>query len=305
VLDSIAKHLGPRLMRHDAWDREGYWSEFDEIPWNPTAKGALDTAVHDILAQASGVPLASFLGGRPDPVTISYMVGLGEVDATTKEAVGIREKYGVNAFKIKAGKSAAQDIERIRVLRDALGPEAVLYIDANQLYSPHEALRTINKMAEYGLAMAEEPVPIHLSPVYRKQLADALAVPMLGDDSVVSVADALRELQIGALGVIGIKPPRSGMYRSTAILKLAEAHGVPVWIGSQGVSGVGTLASAAFATVFPNVRYPADLGNYLRQEDDLLATPIDLREGKVHLPALAGTGVVIDDAKLQRYRTDR
>ena len=305
VLHAIEKELAPRLMKHDAYDREGYWAAFDEIPWNPTAKGALDTAVYDILAQAAGVPLAQYLGGETAPVTISYMVGLGDVETTTKEALDIRTKYGVNAFKIKAGKSPGEDIERIRVLREALGPEAFLYIDANQLYSAHEAVRTINKMAEYGLAMAEEPVDIHLTPHARKRVADQMVIPMLGDDSVVSVSDTLRELQLGALGVIGIKPPRSGMYRSTAILKLAEAHGLPVWIGSQGVSGIGTLASAAFAAAFPNVKYPADLGNYTRQEDDLLATPIDLREGKVRLPTGPGIGAIIDEKKLDRYRSDR
>lgn len=305
VLHVIEKELAPRLMRHDAYDREGYWAEFDEVPWNPTAKGALDTAVYDILAQAAGVPLAQYLGGELGPVTISYMIGLGDVEATTKEALGIRDKHGVNAFKIKAGKSSAQDIARIRALREALGPEAFLYIDANQLYSPHDAVRTINKMAEYGLAMAEEPVAINMAPHIRKHVADQLTIPMLGDDSVVGIFDTLRELQLGALGVIGIKPPRSGMHRSMAILKLAEAHGVPVWIGSQGVSGVGTLASAAFASAFPNVKFPADLGNYLRQEDDLLVDPVDLRDGKVHLPARPGIGVVIDAEKLERFRSDR
>jgi len=306
VMHAIDKELGPRLLRHDAYDREGYWSAFDEVPWNPTAKGALDTAVYDILAQAAGVPLAQYLGGASAPVKISYMVGLGEVDATTNEALQIREKHGIDAFKIKAGKSSSQDIERIRRLREALGEQAMLYIDANQLYGAHEAVRTINRMAEHGLAMAEEPVSIHLVPHARKRVADQMVVPMLGDDSVVTIPDTLRELSLGALGVIGIKPPRSGMHRSTAILKLAEAHGLPVWIGSQGVSGIGTLASAAFASAFPNViRYPADLGNYLRQADDLLATPIDLRDGQVHLPGGPGIGAAIDEKKLERFRSDR
>jgi L-alanine-DL-glutamate epimerase-like enolase superfamily enzyme len=302
---AIETLLAPRLVQFDAYDREGYWDAFDEVPWNYTGKGALDTAVYDLLAQAAGVPLANYLGGAKNPVRISYMLGLGDVKTIVDEALGIRAKHGITAFKIKAGKVPKEDIEVVRALREHLGDDAFLFIDANQLYSPEVAVRTINKMADYGLAMAEEPVNCNLAPLYRRRVAEQLMVPMLGDDSVIGVNDTLRELQTGALGVIGIKPPRSGMFRSTQILKLAEAHGIPVWIGSQGVTGVGTLASGAFATAFKNVKFPADLGNYLRQEDDLLATPIDLRDGHVHLPDGPGISAIVDEEKLNRFRSDR
>jgi len=298
----IARHFGPMLEGANPLDREGYWARFESIPWNPTAKGALDIAVHDLIAQELGVPLAELLGGQVRPVPISYLLALGETDDLLKEGMGVRERYGVTAFKIKAGQHPAQDIERFRLLREAFGPDAFLFIDANQLYTPEVAIRTINAMAEHGLAMAEEPVPVHLG-AWRKKVADAIPVPLLADDSAFSLVDVRRELQAGAIGVVGIKTPRTGLHQSLKIVHLAQAHGLPCWVGSQGVSGVGTLASAHFhAAASQAIPFPADLGNFLKQADDLLDPPVDLRDGKIHLPEGPGMGAHISEEKLARFR---
>jgi L-alanine-DL-glutamate epimerase-like enolase superfamily enzyme len=305
IVHVIAEHFAPRLTGLNPLDRQGYWAVLDSIPWNPTAKGGLDIAIHDLMAQELGISLAELLGGRPIPVPISYLVGLGTVEELLEEAGGIRELTGVNAFKVKAGADPAGDVERVRLLRQALGDEGFIFIDANQLYSPEVAIRVINEMAAHGLAMAEEPVPVHLG-VYRRKVADAVTVPILADDSVITLAEARRELEGGAIGVMGIKTPRTGMVNSLKILHLAEAFGVPCWVGSQGVSGVGTLASAHFyGAASRNIPFPADLGTYLKQVDDLLETPIDLRDGRIHLPDLPGSGARIDEAKLKQYRMDR
>ncbi len=306
IVNIIEKYLAPALIGADATDRVRYWREFDKIQWNPTAKGALDIAVHDLLAKEAGLPLASFLGGSPSPVRISYMASLGDADGLVQEALDVRDRFGVTAFKVKAGQDPGQDIERVRRLREALGPGGFIFIDANQLYTPAVAIRTIREMLPYDLAMVEEPLPIELGRE-RVRVAEALPVPYLGDDSVATLADTRRELALGAIGVVGIKPPRTGIVNSLKILHTAEAFGLPCWIGSQGVSGVGTLASAHFhAAAGPErIPYPADLGNFLKQVDDLLETPVDLRDGRIHLPDRPGIGAEVSEAKLDRYRIDR
>ncbi|MBV7482204.1 mandelate racemase/muconate lactonizing enzyme family protein [Bordetella sp. BOR01] len=305
IVHIVRDTLGPMLVGHDALDREGYQAKLAAIPWNPTAKAALDTALHDVAAQALGVSLARLLGGKVKPVEVSWMLSLNFVDDEEfiQEAVRIREDYGIRTFKIKAGSDPAGDLRRLRMLREALGEDAILFIDANQLYSPAVAIRTINAMAEYGLAMAEEPVPIGLG-AYRKKVADATTVPILADDSVFSLTDVRRELQDGAISVMGIKIARTGIYESMRIVHMAEGYGLPCWIGSQGVSGIGALASAHFASAFRSVTYPADLSTPLKQEDDLLEHPIDIRDGKLHILDEPGIGAQVSDEKLARYRLD-
>jgi L-alanine-DL-glutamate epimerase-like enolase superfamily enzyme len=103
---------------------------------------------------------------------------------------------------------------------------------------------------------------------------------------------------------MGIKIARTGMYESMRIAHAAEAFGLPCWIGSQGVSGIGAVASAQFAAAFRSVTYPADLSTPLKQQDDLLAHPIDIRDGKLHVPDVPGAGAEIDADKLAMYRLD-
>jgi L-alanine-DL-glutamate epimerase-like enolase superfamily enzyme len=303
IVHIIRDHYAPMLIGRSVFDREGYQAAFAAIPWNPTARGALDIALHDAAAQECGIGFTEFLGGAPRPVEVSYMLSLSSGDAFIDEAMRIRAETGIRAFKIKAGANPELDIEHVRLLREALGAEGFIFIDANQLYTPQVAIRTINRMAEYGLAMAEEPVPVTLG-AQRKKVADAVAVPILGDDSVITLTDVRRELEQAAIGVVGIKTSRTGIYDSVRILHLAEAHGLPCWIGSQGVSGVGARARPHVAAAFRNIPFPADITASLRQEDDLLDFPLSIRDGKLQLPAGPGIGVRIDEAKLKRYRLD-
>ena len=299
----IRDALAPMLIGRNPLDREGYQAALAAIPWNPAAKGALDIALYDVAAQACGVSLTEFLGGAPRPIQLSYLLSLSADKAFVEEAMKVHDATGMMAYKIKAGVDPDADVEHVRLLREALGKDGFIFIDANQLYTPEIAIRTINRMAEYGLAMAEEPVPVGLG-TYRKKVADAIPVPLLADDSVFTLLDARRELQGGAIGVVGIKTTRTGMYDSTRILHLAEAFGIPCWVGSQGVSGVGALASAHFAAAYRNIPFPADLTAFLRQEDDLLETPIAIRDGKMQIPTGPGIGVKISADKLKRYRLD-
>jgi L-alanine-DL-glutamate epimerase-like enolase superfamily enzyme len=305
IVHIVRDVLGPMLVGRNAIDREGYQAAMAAIPWNPTAKAALDTALHDVAAQALGVSLARLLGGSVRPVDVSWMLSLNFAndEEFVQEALKVRDHYGIQAFKIKAGADPAGDITRLRMLREALGDRALLFIDANQMYTPEVAIRTINAMTEYGLAMAEEPVAVTLG-AYRKKVADATSVPILADDSVFSLTDVRRELQDGAIGVMGIKIARTGMYESMRIVHMAEGYGLPCWIGSQGVSGIGAVASGHFAAAFRSVTYPADLSTPLKQEDDLLARPIDIREGKLHVQDAPGIGAEVDPDKLARYRLD-
>lgn len=300
----IDAYFAPMLVGMNIFERQAMHEKIQSIQWNPTAKGGLDMAIHDLIAQSCEQPLAEYLGGTLAPLPVSYMLPLGTLDTMLKGAEEIRTKYGINAWKIKAGTDPVEDLERVKKLRDAMGKEAFIFIDANQMYTPDIAIRTINKMAEYGLQMAEEPVPVTLGR-QRKKVADNIPVPILGDDSLFSLADVRREVDAGAVGVMGLKTPRTGIWESSKIVHVAEAYGMPCWMGSQGVSQIGTLASAHFAVGFAKIfSVPADLGNYVKQLDDLNATPLELRDGALHLPNKPGIGVTIDEEKLKRYRND-
>ncbi|SIT12490.1 mandelate racemase/muconate lactonizing enzyme family protein [Paracoccus saliphilus] len=302
---AVRTHIAPSLVGCDIVDLENIRIRMDHLACNPTAKAGIDTALHDLLAKRAGVSLSGLLGGGPRPVPVSYMIGHVDGSAMLDEVDTVRAETGINAFKVKGGKAIRSDLARISALRRHLGDEAFLFVDANELYSEHDAHSSwVQEMARLGVAMIEEPV-LRSAIAARSGFAQRCPVPVVGDDSVSDPASAVAELTRGSVHILGIKPPRSGLRRSVELISIARAFGVPCWLGSQGVTGIGTLSSAHFAAAFSSsLPYPADLGNFLRQGDDLLAQPVPLKDGMIMVPPGTGSGVEIDEDKLAHYGTE-
>jgi len=302
ILHAIRTWFAPMIVGLDPSHTEKIWAKFEGIHWNPTAKGAIDLALYDAVAKAGGVPLWEMLGGYSDRLPVGWMLGIRSIPEMVQEAVDIRSK-GIKAFKVKVGIDPGKDIQVIKSLREHLGPDVLIYADANMAYTVSAGIRTIKKMEEYGLAFVEEPVP-SWDWKGRLKIAQSISIPIMGDESVFTPQDVAREIDLGAIWVISIKTPRTGYTLSTKIIHLAEMAGIPCLIGTQGETGVGTLASAQFGAARRNVSYPSEISFFLSLKDDLLAEPISLQDGIIELPRRPGNGAVLDEEKIKRYRMD-
>lgn len=302
ILYAIRNWFAPMIVGLDANHTEKIWAKLEGIHWNPTAKGAIDLALYDAVAKAKGIPLWEMLGGHSDRLPIGWMLGIRSIPEMIQEALDIRSK-GIKAFKVKVGLDPAKDIQVIQSLREHLGPDVLIYADANMAYSVSTAIRTIKKMEEYGLAFVEEPVPAW-DWKGRLKVAQAISIPIMGDESVFTPQDVAREIDLGAIGVISIKTPRTGYTLSMKIMHLAEMAGIPCLMGTQGETGVGTLASAQFGASRRNVSYPSEISFFLALKDDLLAEPISLQDGIIDLPRRPGNGAILDEEKIKKYRMD-
>jgi L-alanine-DL-glutamate epimerase-like enolase superfamily enzyme len=302
IVFAVQHWFKPMLLGKDPFAVEAIWTGLQTIHWNPTAKGAVDLAIHDIQAKAAGVAACRLLGSWSDRVPVSWMIGLNSVETMVEEA---QQKWedGFRAFKVKVGVEPDKDIQAVRRLRERLGQDALIYVDGNQAYGRQEAKRALAAMAEYEIAMVEEPLPVW-DQRGRLELAGLLSVPIMGDESVFTPHDVARELELGAIGVISIKTPRTGYYLSRKIIQMAEMAGIGCLVGSQAESTVGTLASAHFAAAFRNIRYPSEISYFLNITDSLLAEPIRLTSGAIELPKGPGFGIELDEEKLKRYRVD-
>jgi L-Ala-D/L-Glu epimerase / N-acetyl-D-glutamate racemase len=302
IVFAIEEWFKPMLMGKDPFDLETIWSQMETIYWNPTAKGAVDIALHDIQAKVAGMPAYKYLGGFSNQVPLTWMLGLNTFEAMVEEAVEKHEQ-GFKGLKVKVGLDPAQDLELIKTLREKLGEDFLLYVDANQAYSTQEAIDTLGAMQEYGLAMAEEPLPVW-NWRGRLKLAERLSIPVMGDESVFTAHDVAREIDLGVLGVIMIKTPRTGYYQSKKIVQMAELAGIECLVGTQAESTVGTLPSAHFSAAFKNITYPAEISLFLALKDSLIQEPIRIVDGAIELPDTPGFGNEIDEAKLKKYRVD-
>ncbi|MBL7983864.1 MAG: hypothetical protein JNM91_02650, partial [Flavobacteriales bacterium] len=157
---SVGAHLAKALLGQDPADIEGAHAVMDRLIFgNNSIKSAFDIALHDIAAQAAGLPLWTFLGAkeRSDLFT-DYTVSIGEPDQMAQDAEDI-VREGFPVIKVKLGGDGGLDIRRIRAIRERIPSIVPLRIDANQGWDPDTAIRVLNELGDQFIQHCEEPIP--------------------------------------------------------------------------------------------------------------------------------------------------
>jgi len=304
IVDAVRGRLNDRLIGVDPLRTELVAERCGAIAGNQVARGAVDLAVWDLVGQILGRPCHKLLGGFADGVAAAHMVSLDEPSAMADEAIAIRDRLGVQTFKVKVGRDPALDVAAVRAIRDAL-PDADLYVDANRGWSYDDAARAGDALADLGVRAIEEPISIE-DRAGRLRLADRWVVPLVGDESCISLAHVDRALEEGAVRMVSVKTARTGFTESRRILDLCLARNVPIVVGSQYEGALGAVATIAFAAAFAaTAGQPAEITNFLDLADDLVFAAPEIRAGRATASAKPGLGVEIDEDRLTRYRLDR
>lgn len=274
------------------------------VAGNRVARGAVDLAVWDLVGQILGCPCHTLLGGFANDVVAAHMVSFDAPAAMGDEALAVRERLGVGTFKVKVGRAPALDVAAVRAIREAL-PDADLYVDANRGWSYEDAVRAGDELAELGVRAIEEPISIE-DRAGRRRLSERWAVPLVGDESCISLAHVNRALEEGAVRMVSVKTARTGFTESRRILDLCLARNVPIVVGSQYEGAIGALATITFAAAFAaTAGQPAEITNFLDLTDDLVVAAPEIRDGRAAVPAASGLGIEVDPDRLARYRLDR
>jgi L-alanine-DL-glutamate epimerase-like enolase superfamily enzyme len=304
IVSTIRDRLTPLLLGLSPLHTELVNDRCGQIAGNDVARGAVDLAVWDLVGKILGRPCATLLGGFATDVGAAHMVSLDEPAAMAEEALAINEQLGVRTFKVKVGREAGLDVAATRAIREAL-PDADLYVDANRGWSYEQALEAGDGLIELGVRAIEEPISVD-DRAGRRRLADRWSVPLVGDESCISLAHVDRAIEEGAVRTVSVKTARTGYTESRRILGLCLARHVPVLVGSQYEGGMGALATIGFAAAFAaTAGQAAELTNFLDLADDVLVELPEVREGRVAVPSSPGLGVEVDEARLSRYRLDR
>lgn len=216
---------------------------------NFSAKAAIDMAIYDCLAQYCKLPLFRFLGGWKDEIETDMTISVNEPKEMGEDAVRFFQK-GFSVLKIKVGlESIDKDLERIKEIRKRLGKKVRLRIDANQAWSPKEAIGMIRKMEDedFQIELVEQPVKAwDLKGL--KRVTDAVSTPIMADESVYSPQDALEVIQTRSADIINIKLMKSGgIFQASKICSIAEASGMECMVGCMMESHLGATAAAHFA----------------------------------------------------------
>lgn len=302
VIDSLFE---PALQGCSPLDREQIHARLDKTVANPTAKGAIDMAVWDLIGQSLGVSVTELLGGWSDRMKVSHMLGFADPTQMADEAERVCESYGIVTFKVKVGRRPVElDVAVCRAIRERLGDKIELYIDGNRGWTPSESLRALRMMDDLDLLMAEELCPSD-DVLGRRWLVERCSIPFVADESAPTPAAATRELLGGSATMLSIKTARTGFTVSQQILNASTALGVEVVMGNQIDGQIGSLCSAAFGAAFRRTSQRAgELSNFLDMSDDLLVAPLQIRDGELLVRQAPGLGIEIDEHKLDHYRQD-
>jgi muconate cycloisomerase len=184
VAVAIERYIAAWLVGRDASLIEALSREMAKrVQGNPFARAAVEMALWDLNGKALGVPVHRLLGGRVrESVPLSWSLAVESPEAEVAEARA-KVALGHRIFKIKtAAHPVAHDVERVRRLRDAVGPDISLRVDANQGWDRATALQAIRSLEPYRLDFVEQPVP-RWDAEGMAEIARAVTVPVMADES--------------------------------------------------------------------------------------------------------------------------
>ncbi|HEX6599537.1 MAG TPA: o-succinylbenzoate synthase, partial [Gemmatimonadaceae bacterium] len=212
------------------------------------AKAAVEMGCWGLAAELAGMPLARLIGGTRERVVTGISIGIQSSPAALVERAKAAVASGYRKVKLKIQPGA--DVEYVRAVRSALGPDISLAVDANSAYTLADA-PLLSQLDEFALIMIEQPLG-HDDLVRHAELQRRLATPICLDESITSVERAEDMIALGSGRIVNIKPGRVGGYSaSLAIHDLCMRAGVPVWCGGMLESGVGRAYKVALASL-PN-----------------------------------------------------
>jgi L-alanine-DL-glutamate epimerase-like enolase superfamily enzyme len=255
----------------------------DRVRGNPASRAAVSIALHDLAAKRLGVPLYRLWGLDADdcPPT-SFTIGLDSIDRVREKTEAAVED-GYSVLKIKLGTD--RDAELLDAVREA-APDATLRVDANEAWSPREAVEKSRLLNEHDVEFVEQPVPAE-NPEGQRFVYERSRVPVALDESVVTLSDVPRVAD--SCDVVNLKLMKCGGLREARrMIHAARAHGLEVMLGCMVESNAAIAAACHLA---PLIDY-ADLdGALLLDDDGDVYDGLDLSDGEIRLPDdRSGTG---------------
>ncbi len=295
----VAQYLAKILKGKDPLDIVACNKAMDSVIYaNTSIKSAFDMALYDIAAQHAGQPLYAFLGGsKTKEIITDYTVSIDEPQKMAADAIKIRAN-GFQVIKVKLGRHE-RDVERIRLIREAVGMDIPLRIDANQGWEVAEAIHILNELAPYNIQHCEEPIPrwnyMELAAI-RKQSP----IKIMADESCCDHHDAKRLIVLGACDYFNVKLGKSsGIFKALKIVELAEEKGIKIQLGGFLESRLAFTAAAHLALASDAIVY-YDFDTPLMFHTDPVTGGISYDgKGVVTVPDVPGLGAGFDEEYLR------
>ena len=292
IIGALKDHIIKTIVGREVDDFENLMQAVQKcIVKNSSAKAAVDMALWDLYGQLHNIPVYKMLGASRNKIITDITISVNDPDEMARDAINAIER-GYDCLKVKVGISPELDVSRLKAIRDAVGTAPLLRIDANQAWTPKQAVRLLNQMQESGLdiELVEQPVKAHDFDGL-KYVTERSYVPVLADESVFSPEDAMKIMQMGAADLVNIKLMKcGGLYNALKIASAAEVYGVECMIGCMLEAKVSVNAAVHLACA-KQIITKIDLdGPVLCSEDPILGGAV-FNEREITVSDEPGLGI--------------
>ncbi len=294
VVKSLSQ-IKPLIVGENPLEIESIMDKINYV-FGSSAKASVDIALHDILGKRIGLPLKNVFGSSQKEIRTSITISIEKIEDVVKEAVKIVDNGGRN-IKLKIGLNPDEDIKKIKGIREAVGYEPRIRVDANQGYSVETAIKTLRRMEKYEIEFVEQPVDARDIEGMRK-VRDNVGIPVMADESVHTPGDAVNVIKNDAADMINIKIMKTGLSNALKIADICSAAGITCMVGCMIETKIGISAGTHLALGKRIIRF-ADLDGHLDLKFDPTINEVLTEKGVNKVGDGDGLGLDVDESVLR------
>jgi muconate/chloromuconate cycloisomerase len=305
---NIDQYIAPVLIGEDATQLNLIEQRLARsVAGNAFARAAVGMAIYDLVARSKQQSVAELMGGPVErAIELAWTLASGDTARDVEEGEEMLRRRLHRHFKVKVGAGdPARDVAHVIKLAKAFAGRATIRIDVNQGWDEHTARRFLSPLEQAGVALVEQPLP-RWNVAGMARLKTSTAMSVMADEGVASSHDAIAHVQAAAADTFALKVTKSGGYAETRrIAAIAAGAGLALYGGCMLETGIGTAAYLQLFATLPSMKWGCELFGPRLLENDIVTSPPAMKDFAIHLPDSYGTGVEIDEDKLNFYRRDR
>jgi L-alanine-DL-glutamate epimerase-like enolase superfamily enzyme len=293
ILDAVRSHLGPQVIGGDVADFNRLVGRVQSaMEHNTSAKAAVDIALHDLFGQCHGASLYGMLGGGDPSITTDITVSVDYIDKMIADATAAVDR-GFAVLKLKVGKDALLDVERVKAVHAAIAGRALVRLDANGGWTPKQAVRAIHQLEDAGVQLdcVEQPVKAW-DLAGMAYVTERVAAPIVADESITEPTDVVAVIQRRAADIVNLKLMKlGGLSRALRVVDLAALYGVECMVGCMLESAVGVAAAAHLAVARADVVTRIDLDSPALGRSNPVAGNVTFADAEITIAPTPGLGI--------------
>ncbi|MGP4073248.1 o-succinylbenzoate synthase [Piscibacillus sp. B03] len=297
----IKDFLIPALKQTTLNHPEDVHPLFEKFRRNHMAKAAIEGAIWDLYAKQENIPLATAIGGTASKIDVGVSIGIKNTTDELIDTVRRSVEQGYKRIKIKI--KPGWDVDVLTKVRDEF-PDIDMMADANSAYTL-DHIDTLKQLDDLNLMMIEQPLA-HDDIIDHATLQKAIQTPVCLDESIHSLEDTRKAIELGSCQIINIKIGRvGGLTEAKRIHDYCQAHNIDVWCGGMLEAGVGRAHNIALTTL-SGFTLPGDTAaSSLYWKQDIINPEVTVQDGTITVPNGPGIGFEIDQDALEQFTVEQ